>query len=133
MLPKFFYSGLPADLPSEVVEFRLPDLTLPDDVNPIDPGRVQWECLLYADAMTDTPDRERLPHSPTLPCDDGPFKSLDALPAPFEHFVVHAEGVAGREHGKLGFDLLKFDAYGGLHALGLLRTSLPGVKYSIAS
>ena len=59
--------------------------------------RVQRENALHAFAVADAADGEHLVQPATAPANDHAGKNLDALFVAFDHFGVHAHGIAHRE------------------------------------
>src|SRR6266849_4478808 len=62
-LPALADAGLFADLATEVVEPALPDVAMAQDLDLVDPRRVNQERALDPDAMSDAPNREVLPQT----------------------------------------------------------------------
>ena len=91
------------------------DLPVPDDLDPLDPGAVELERPLDADAGRDPPDGDRggdagVPHPHHEALED-----LDALAIAFDDLCRHLDGVAGGDHRQVGSQLVLDDLVEHVH------------------
>ena len=86
--------GALADAAAQIVQLGTTDLTVADDLNVVDGGRMNGEHLLHADAVRDAADSDGLLDAAVLLGDDGALEDLDTLTGAFLDLHVDTDGVA---------------------------------------
>src|SRR5207249_10997496 len=102
-------ASLFTDLSAQVVEAGLAHVSVAEDLDLVDPGRVDQERPLHAHAVGDPADGEVAAQPAAGDADDRALEDLNALSGPFHHFGVDLDGVARPQlgHGLLGLLLLE--------------------------
>src|SRR5439155_12783195 len=99
---------LPAPGP-EIEELGAADVPRLHHLDPLDPGRVEGERPLDADAVGDAPDGEAGPRALAALPDDHALEDLDALLLTLDDLHVHAHGVARGEVSPVALEHPRLD------------------------
>ena len=102
-------SGLARAAP-QVVELGAADTAIAGDFDLVDPGGVDEERSLDADAVGgDAADREVLVDPTAAAADHHALEDLNTLAVALDHLRMHANGVSGAELRHIFLELLRFD------------------------
>ena len=107
--------GCLADPIAQEVELGPSDLAVADNLDLLDPGAVDLECPLDADAARDLADGDRARDPTPAEPHHGALEDLDALLASLDDPRCDANGVTGRELGQIGADLVGGDLVEDVH------------------
>ena len=107
--------GILTDLVTQVVQLSASDLTVADDVDLNNVGRVDREDLLHTAAVGDTSDGEGLGDAAAVLGDNGTLKHLNSLTRTLNDLVVDADGVTDVDLGHLGLKLLVYKSFDQIH------------------
>ena len=91
--------GALAHAATQIVQLGPADLTVADDLNGIDRGRVHREHLLHAHAVGDTADGDGLLNAAVLLSNDSTLENLDTLAGALLDFHVDTYSVADFDGG----------------------------------
>src|SRR6184192_4761025 len=108
-------AGTLPNFPSKVIHLGSAHLAVADQVDPVDPGRVQQEATFDPNAMRDAADSEGLFGAAASAPDHDAFEDLHTLAIAFHDLGVHLHGVTRRQGRHLippGFGLQEIDDVG---------------------
>ena len=91
---------------AEIVELCSSDLTGTDNVNLLNVGRVDGECLFNSTAVRYASYGKGLGDSAAMLSDNGSLEHLDSLTGSLFDLVVYANGITNIDLGKFGLELL---------------------------
>src|SRR5712692_2799481 len=116
-LPALADARLFADLAAQVIEPALADVAVAEDVDLVDPRRVDHEGALDSDAVGHAAHREVLAQAAAGHADDRAFEHLDALSRALHDLRVHLDRVARAKRGDLFLLLLLLELLDDVHVL----------------
>ena len=108
-----------ADTIAEVEELGATDVTVTDDVELGDLGRVKRESTLDADTEGDLTDGEGLTRRAAAHADDVALEDLDALAVTLLNAVVNLDVIARDDRGDILTNLLTLDSANVIHHVSL--------------
>ena len=115
--------GILTDLVTQVIQLRASYLTVADDVNLDNVGRMDREDLLHAAAVRNASDGEGFGDAAAVLGDNGTLEHLNSLARTLNDFVVDANGVTDVDLGNLSLELLVCKSFDQIHGKALLVIS----------
>jgi len=107
---------------AQEVQLGAPDLTVPNDLDPLDPRAVDLERALDADARCDPAHGDRGRDAAVAHPHHEALEHLDALAVALDDLGGDLHGVAGRDLGKVGAQLVLDDLVEHVHGGILVRS-----------
>src|SRR5262249_50016991 len=108
-------AGLLPDLLAEVVQLGPAHPAAAQDLDLLDPRRMDGKCPFHADAVRDPPDGERLAQATAAAPDHDSFERLEPVAPALRDLDVHAHGVAGPKGGDCRLDVVALNRGQTLH------------------
>lgn len=110
-----FESRCLADAVAQIVQLRSSDLTVTNDVDMVDLGRMKGERSFNAYSERKTSYGKRFSYAAVLERDDDAFERLQSFSVAFNDLDPHLNGVADAEFGQIGLHCLFFNNVYDIH------------------